>query len=158
MKIIRDFLPILATQIDINQLGHSEKCLHVLVEAKETIKADTLIQIALETALGKELPVVIFTQKNLGIEVAYRLLATAANLSLEKLRAGRLTGKDWELLTEGLEQLVDANIYIANCQLDGTTITQTISLVKFIHDKIGIILIDDFQLICEEINQSNPKT
>lgn len=171
MKVIRDLLPLLAEQIDKNHNSNvedeicevmsnqqvlpsssnrsSENTIHVRALDKDAVETDILAQIALETSIEKLLPVIIFTLKNSSTEVAFRLLATAANLSLEQLQFGRLADKDWEQLTDGLEKLVDANVYIDDCHLDKTNIISTISLVKFIHDKIGIVLIDDLQLICK---------
>ena len=165
MKIIRDLLPILAALIDANFQSYGDDAIHedtyenrepqipikqfkddgmyVLAGDKSTFKTSLLIELTLEAALKNEMPAIIFSQKNSMIEVAYRLLARAANLPLEKLKAGRLAEEDWKLLTDGLELLVDANIYIDDYPLDEVAIIQNISLVKLIHNRVGIILFDE---------------
>ena len=75
-------------------------------------KTALALNIAEHVAVHEHLPVAIFSMEMPGTQLATRFLSSIGRINQKKLRTGQLSEDDWERLTNAMQKLYDAPIFI----------------------------------------------
>ncbi len=75
-------------------------------------KTSFALNIAVNVAMEKKLPVLIFSLEMTRDELLLRILSSSAQIPLQQLRTGYFKKTDWPVITRKVEQLLDAPIYL----------------------------------------------
>lgn len=106
------------------------------------------MNIAEHAAIEQGLPVAVFSMEMSGVQLVTRMLGTVGRLDQQRMRTGRLTDDDWSRLTQAMEKVNKAQIYV-----DETPALNSIELRSRARrlsrecGSLGLIVIDYLQLM-----------
>ena len=108
------------------------------------------LNIVEHVALVEQLPVVIFSMEMSAGQLALRMLGSLGRLDQYKMRTGTLNDAEWKQLTEIVEQLSKAAIFIDDSGI--LNATELCSRARWVHRRcgrpgFGLIVLDNLQLI-----------
>lgn len=110
-------------------------------------KTSLAIQVAMDCAVNRRVPVAIFSLEMSIEQVVERMLCTEAKVDSQRLHRGMLGEAEYERLTTALGPIGDAPIYIDDTPtLDDLTLRLKARQAKSRHD-IGLVVVDYLQLM-----------
>jgi len=120
----------------------------IIVGARPSVgKTSLCLNIAYNVAKKEGVPVLIFTIEMSKEEVTNRFLSAIANVSLTKIRSGRLSHKDREVINHAGGELAELPIFIDDsATLSPLQMRSRAKMLKAEHD-VGIVMIDYLQLM-----------
>lgn len=140
-------IPTGFTDLDNILAGFQKSDLIILAARPSLGKSALAVDIARNIAIQQNLPVGIFSLEMSKDQIVDRLIAAQARVDLWKLRTGKLSNDDFQLIQEALGNLSEAPIYID----DGLTsnILQMRAMARRLQaDKgLGLIIVDYLQLM-----------
>lgn len=128
----------------------------ILVAARPAMgKTAFALNIATNAAVRAKVPVAIFSLEMSKEQLTTRILSSEAMIDSNKLKTGKMEEEDWIKLSEGLEPLSEANIYIDDTP--GISITEIRAKCRKLklEKDIGLIVIDYLQLVSGSGNRKN---
>lgn len=106
------------------------------------------LNIAEHIGVEMKLPVAIFSLGISGKLLAKRILSSISQVDLTKLNSARLEEKDWAKLTRALSKLHEVNIHIdETSEINASELRARAHRLYRRHGKLGLIIIDDLQLM-----------
>lgn len=135
---------------DLNSLFSSLKKgdLTVIAGKTETGKTTFALQMAAHTAQKKNLPVIIFSIEISQENLTTRLMSQYSNIEHNKLHNGLLDTNDWDNLDKITRQLSNLPLFIEdNRDLNITNLIKKVTLLNKNLGKLGLVVIDNLQLI-----------
>jgi replicative DNA helicase len=133
----------------------------IILGARPSLGKSTFaLDIARYAAKSAGLPVGIFTLEMSKDQVVDRLIAAEANISLWKLRTGRLSSEgednDFEKIQKGLDSLAQSNIFIDDAS--SPTVLQIRAMARRLQAEhgLGLLVVDYLQLIQPSRNYDSP--
>ena len=143
--------------VDLNECtsGLQKGDLIVLAACPGVGKTALALTFARNAAVDAGIGVLIFSPKMSKMQVVQRLLSIGAKVDLHKLRPGRLRDEDWECLTRDIDRLARAPIYIDD--MPDISVFEVRVKARRLHREhgIGLIVVDDLQLISGEAKIAN---
>jgi len=106
------------------------------------------LNIAEHVALGLGLPVLIFSMEMGGTQIAGRFLSSVSKVDQQRLRTGRLDGRDWDRLNQALTKLNDAPIQVdESAALNALELRARARRMWRQYGGLGMIVVDYLQLM-----------
>ncbi len=140
-------IPTGFTDLDNILAGFQKSDLIILAARPSMGKSALAIDIARNIAVQQNLPVGIFSLEMSTDQIVDRLIAAQARVDLWKLRTGKLSSDDFQMIQQGLGDLSEAPIYID----DGLTsnILQMRAMARRLQAQkgLGLIIVDYLQLM-----------
>lgn len=134
---------------DLDELtsGFQEADLIVIAGRPSMGKTSLAMNIAENAAVGKNVPVAIFSMEMPGEQLAMRMMASLGRINAHKIRTGKLDDEDWPRLTSAVSMLSETPIYIDDTA--GLTPVELRARARRLHreHKLGMIVIDYLQLM-----------
>ena len=110
-------------------------------------KTSLAMNMAENAAVGKRLPVAIFSMEMPGEQLAMRMMASLGRINAHKVRTGKLADDDWPRLTGAIGQLADAPMFIDDTPaLTPLELRSRARRLKREHG-LGLIIVDYLQLM-----------
>lgn len=107
------------------------------------------MSIAINVALNKEKPgvVAVFSLEMSHVELCQRVMGSVAKINVKSLRTGELKDSDWQSLTQALNDLNSAQLYIDD--QSGTSVLEMKAKLRRLKKRVGLdlVVIDYLQLI-----------
>lgn len=128
----------------------------ILVAARPAMgKTAFALNIATNVAVRAKVPVAIFSLEMSKEQLVSRVLSSEAMIDSNKLKTGKMEEEDWIKLSEGLEPLSEAEMYIDDTP--GISITEIRAKCRKLklEKDIGLVVIDYLQLISGSGNRKN---
>jgi len=128
----------------------------ILVAARPAMgKTAFALNIATNAAIKANVPVAIFSLEMSKEQLTSRILSSEAMIDSNKLKTGKLEEEDWIKLSEGLQPLSEAEMYIDDTP--GISITEIRAKCRKLklEKNIGLVVIDYLQLISGSGNKKN---
>jgi replicative DNA helicase len=140
-------IPTGFTDLDNMLAGFQKSDLIILASRPSMGKSALAIDIAKNVAINQKLPVGIFSLEMSKDQIVDRLIAAQAGVDLWKLRTGKLSAEDFQMIQQALGVLSEAPIYID----DGLTsnILQMRAMARRLQSErgLGLIVVDYLQLM-----------
>lgn len=128
----------------------------ILVAARPAMgKTAFALNIATNVAVRAKVPVAIFSLEMSKEQLVSRVLSSETMIDSNKLKTGKMEEEDWIKLSEGLEPLSEAEMYIDDTP--GISITEIRAKCRKLklEKDIGLVVIDYLQLISGSGNRKN---
>lgn len=140
-------IPTGFTDLDSMLAGFQKSDLIILASRPSMGKSALAIDIARSISIHQKMPVGIFSLEMSKDQIVDRLIAAQAGVDLWKLRTGKLSAEDFQMIQQGLGVLSEAPIYID----DGLTsnILQMRAMARRLQAErgLGMIIVDYLQLM-----------
>jgi len=140
-------IPTGFTDLDSMLAGFQKSDLIILASRPSMGKSALAIDRARSESIHQKLPVGIFSLEMSKDQIVDRLIAAQAGVDLWKLRTGKLSAEDFQMIQQGLGVLSEAPIYID----DGLTsnILQMRAMARRLQAErgLGMIIVDYLQLM-----------
>nr|YP_009369849.1 replication helicase subunit [Boldia erythrosiphon]ARO90537.1 replication helicase subunit [Boldia erythrosiphon] len=136
--------------------GFQKSDLIILASRPSMGKTSLSLNIAHNIASYNNKAVAIFSLEMPKSQLVYRMLATSMNVSMRKIKAGRLNKKEWRIAKSAIESLSKLNIYIYDeANLSPVQLKSKIfSLIQKDKD-ISFIIVDYLQLLKSDNTKEN---
>jgi len=148
-------IPTGFTDLDYKTAGlHGSEL--ILVAARPAMgKTAFALNIATNVAVRAKVPVAIFSLEMSKEQLVSRVLSSETMIDNNKLKTGKMEEEDWIKLSEGLEPLSEAEMYIDDTP--GISITEIRAKCRKLklEKDIGLVVIDYLQLISGSGNRKN---
>jgi replicative DNA helicase len=120
----------------------------VIVAGRPSMGKTTLsINIAENAAIGKQIPVAIFSMEMSAEQLTFRMIGSIGRVNQSSLRRGRLTDEDWSRIDSAVTMMSSAPIHIDDSSsLTPTEVRARARRLKREHG-LGLIVIDYLQLM-----------
>jgi replicative DNA helicase len=120
----------------------------VIVAGRPSMGKTTLsVNIAENAAIGKQVPVAIFSMEMSAEQLTFRMIGSIGRVNQSNLRRGRLTDEDWSRIDSAVSMLSSAPIHIDDSSsLTPTEVRARARRLKREHG-LGLIVIDYLQLM-----------
>ena len=106
------------------------------------------LNIAEHVAVQEELPVLVFSMEMGAAQLALRLVGSLGRINQTNLRTGRLESSEWERLTDAVERLKSAQLYIdETAGLTSSELRARARRMARQFGTLGLIVIDYLQLM-----------
>jgi replicative DNA helicase len=106
------------------------------------------LNVAEHVALGLGLPVLIFSMEMGGTQIAGRFLSSVSKVDQQRLRTGRLDGRDWDRLNQAMTKLNDAPIQVdESAALNALELRARARRMWRQYGGLGMIIVDYLQLM-----------
>ncbi|MCD6352883.1 MAG: replicative DNA helicase [Proteobacteria bacterium] len=118
-------------------------------------KTSFALNIAQNAAIGKNIPVAIFSLEMSKEQVAIRMLCSESRIDAHKLRGGFLSENDWPKLTRAAGSLSEAPVFVDDTA--GITVLEMRAKSRRLRkdQKLGLIIVDYLQLMREKGRTDN---
>jgi replicative DNA helicase len=152
-------LPTGFVDLDERTAGLQEGELIIVAGRPSMGKTAFALNIAEHVAVGKGIPVAIFSMEMGSTQLAMRMLGSIARVDQHKMRTGRLNDEEWSSLSSAMGKLHDAPIFI-----DETGALNALELrtrARRIHrqcGKLGLVVVDYLQLMSARHDGENRAT
>lgn len=121
----------------------------IIIAARPAMgKTAFALNIATNIATNTKKSVAIFNLEMSAEQLAFRMMSSAGQIPLGKIRTGRLEHNDWKRVNEAVSQLADTNIFIDDTP--GIKISEIRAKCRRLASSpegLGIVIIDYLQLI-----------
>ncbi len=123
-------------------------------------KTSLALNLAENAAVGKKLPVAIFSMEMSGVQLAMRMLTSLGRIDAHKVRTGKLGDDDWPRLTSAVTLLENAPIYIDDSPaLTPMELRARARRIAREHEHgLGLIVVDYIQLMQSGESNENRAT
>ena len=103
-----------------------------------------------------KIPLIIFTLEMSRQQIIYRFLATHSQINYTRLKSGKMTRDEWNLLSNSMRELSTLPIFVDdNPNLSVTDIRSRLRTIFSSKKKEGLILIDYLQLMKSNLSNDN---
>ena len=117
------------------------------------------LNVAEHVALSLGLPVLIFSMEMGGTQIAGRFLSSVSKVDQQRLRTGRLDGRDWDRLNQALTKLNDAPIQVdESAALNALELRARARRMWRQYGGLGMIIVDYLQLMSSTSSGENRAT
>ncbi len=117
------------------------------------------LNIAEHVALSLGLPVLIFSMEMGGTQIAGRFLSSVSKVDQQRLRTGRLDGRDWDRLSQAVAKLNDAPIQVdESAALNALELRARARRMWRQYGGLGMIIVDYLQLMSSSSAGENRAT
>ena len=143
------------TQLDNQTAGLQPSELIILAAPPSIGKTTLALNIAENVALGKRVPVAVFSLEMSKESLLLRLLSSEARVDAHKFRTGHMGKEDWRRITESLGRLGEAPLWIDDSA--SATVTEIGAKARRLkRDKgLSLVIVDYLQLIAARGRFSN---
>lgn len=145
---------------DLDELtsGLQEADLIIVAGRPSMGKTSLAMNIAENAAVGKKVPVAIFSMEMPGEQLAMRMMASLGRINAHKVRTGKLDDEDWPRLTSAVSMLSETPIFIDDTP--GLTPMELRARARRLNREhgLGLIVIDYLQLMQTGENSENRAT
>ena len=135
-------------ELDSQLAGLHKSDLIILAARPAMGKTALALNIAQNVAIKENVPVCIFSLEMSSSQLVQRMLCSHAEVDAQRLKTGNMLQKDWEALTNAMNDFSQAPIYIddtSGCTL--TDIRTKCRRLKTQQKDLGLIVIDYLQLM-----------
>ena len=136
------------TELDSQLAGLQKSDLIILAARPAMGKTALALNIAQNVAIKENVPVCIFSLEMSSAQLVQRMLCSHAEVDAQRLKTGNMLQKDWEALTNAMNDFSQAPIYIDDTS--GCTITDIRTKCRRLKTQqkdLGLIVIDYLQLM-----------
>ncbi len=105
-------LPTGFTELDKITSGWQKSDLIIIAARPAMGKTAFALSMAKNMAVNYQVPVGLFSLEMSNVQLVNRLIVNTCSMPGEKIKNGRLTSQEWQLLDQQLKELYDAPIYI----------------------------------------------
>lgn len=136
------------TELDSQLAGLHKSDLIILAARPAMGKTALALNIAQNVAIKEKVPVCIFSLEMSSSQLVQRMLCSHAEVDAQRLKTGNMLQKDWEALTNAMNDFSQAPIYIDDTS--GCTITDIRTKCRRLKTQqkdLGLIVIDYLQLM-----------
>lgn len=121
----------------------------IIIAGRPAMGKTTLaLNIAEHVAVIERMPVAIFSMEMPGVQLATRFLASMGRLDQKRLRTGRLSEDDWDRMTDAMQRLYQAPIFIDETPgLTPFDLRGRARRLARTYGRLGLIVIDYLQLM-----------
>jgi len=134
--------------LDRNTAGLQPGDLIILAARPSMGKTAFALNIAENVAVGEGLPCVVFSMEMGASQLALRMVGSQGRIDQQHLRTGRLDNDEWGRLTEAVERLSKASVFIDETPaLTGPELRARSRRQARICGQLGLIVIDYLQLM-----------
>lgn len=117
------------------------------------------LNMAEHVALSLGLPVLIFSMEMGGTQIAGRFLSSVSKVDQQRLRTGRLDGRDWDRLSQAVAKLNDAPIQVdESAALNALELRARARRMWRQYGGLGMIVVDYLQLMSSSSAGENRAT
>jgi replicative DNA helicase len=103
-----------------------------------------------------KIPLIVFTLEMSRQQIIYRFLATHSQINYTRLKSGKMTRDEWNLLSNSMRELSTLPIFVDdNPNLSLTDIRSRLRTIFSSKKKEGLILIDYLQLMKSNLSNDN---
>ena len=103
-----------------------------------------------------KIPLIIFTLEMSRQQIIYRFLSTHSNINYTRLKSGKMTKEEWNILSKSMREMADLPIFIDdNPNLTINDIRSRLRTIFSTKKKEGLIIIDYLQLMKNNLFQEN---
>lgn len=143
-------LPTGFADLDSITAGLQPGDLVVLAGRPSMGKTSFALNISENVALGKKVPVAIFSGEMQSEQLGMRMMAALGRINSHKIRTGRLEDDDWPRLTHAIGLLADSPIFIDDSRM--RSITSIVDQARKLKDEHGLalVVIDSLTLFVDE--------
>lgn len=130
----------------LNGLNKSD--LIILAARPAMGKTALALNIAQNVAINEKVPVCIFSLEMSAGQLTQRMLCSQAEVDAQRVNTGRMLQKDWDKLTQAMDDFHNARIYIDDS--GGCTITDIRTKLRRLKSQVkdlGLVVIDYLQLM-----------
>lgn len=134
--------------LDNQTSGLNKSDLIILAARPAMGKTSFVLNIALNVALKKKVPVAIFSLEMSKEQLVQRLLCAQAEIDASRLRSGHMQSEDWAALTKAMGELADAPVFIDDTPaVNVMDIRAKCRRLSMEHGNLGLVAIDYLQLM-----------
>lgn len=134
--------------LDNQTSGLNKSDLIILAARPAMGKTSLALNIALNVALKKKVPVAIFSLEMSKEQLVQRLLCSHAEIDASRLRSGHMQSEDWQALTKAMGSLADAPIFIDDTPaVNVMDIRAKCRRLSMEYGTLGLVAIDYLQLM-----------
>lgn len=110
-------------------------------------KTSLAMNLAENAAVGKKVPVAIFSMEMPGEQLAMRMMSSLGRINAHRVRTGQLGDDDWPRLTSAVSMLAETPIYIDDSP--GLTPMEVRARARRLHREhgLGLVVVDYLQLM-----------
>jgi replicative DNA helicase len=141
-------------EMDEITYGIPNKHMHIVAGRPGTGKSEFAVQVAVENAVNRGIPVAIFTLEMSREELVERMLSHLSQVELYHFKTGRVA-KDMAKLKDTIAKLRTAPIMIDDTTNSLTEILSKIRKMKLKNKNLGLVIVDYLQLVHNQKNQRN---
>lgn len=135
-------------ELDRQTAGLQKGDLIVLAARPSMGKTAFALNIAEHVAVQEGLPVLVFSMEMGAAQLALRLVGSLGRINQQNLRTGRLESSEWERLTDAVERLKTAQLYIdETAGLTSSELRARARRMARQFGQLGLIVIDYLQLM-----------
>lgn len=133
-------------------LGGLQRQELIIIAGRPSIGKTALgLNLAHNVAWLHQMPVVVFSLEMSKEQLSYRLLSRTARVECDRLKAGRVSQSEWDVLVRGLTELSELPIFIDDRSnpsiLEMRATLRWISAAYAQHQPLGMVLVDYLQLM-----------
>lgn len=140
-----------------NALGGLQPANLVILAARPSVgKTSLALDITRNVSLASDKGVVFFSLEMSQEEVVDRVISAQAQVDLFKMKTGKLSSQDFELLAPAMDTLSRSNLYIEDTP--GNTVMKMRAILRRISseiDDLGLVVVDYLQLMESSIRTDN---
>ena len=136
------------TELDSQLAGLQKSDLIILAARPAMGKTALALNIAQNVAIKEKVPVCIFSLEMSSSQLVQRMLCSHAEIDAQRLKTGNMLQKDWDALSDAMNDFNQAPIYIDDTS--GCTITDIRTKCRRLKTQqkdLGLIVIDYLQLM-----------
>ena len=120
----------------------------IIIAARPSVgKTAFALNMALNMAIKKKIPVAIFSLEMSKDQLAQRMLCSEAEIDAQKLRTATLPDAGWKKLTRALGKLSEAPIYVDDTPSASSTEIRAKARRLKIERGLGLVIVDYMQLM-----------
>ena len=135
-------------ELDNMTLGLQKSDLIILAARPSMGKTAFALNIAQNAALRDDRTIAIFSLEMDKIQLVKRMLCSEAEVDSQKIRSGNMQSKDWEKLTDAMNSLSGAKIYIDDTgALSANEIRARCRRLAMEQKGLGLVIVDYLQLM-----------
>ena len=150
-KIKKDKPSSLLTQFkDLDSIiqGFEKSDLIIIAGRPSMGKTAFALNIGKNIVTTYKIPLIIFSLEMSRQQIIYRLIASHSQINANRLKSGKMTSKEWEILGNSMKDISNLPIFIDdNPNLNLTDLRSKLKKIFLDQNKKGLIIIDYLQLM-----------
>ncbi|MCK5717076.1 MAG: replicative DNA helicase [Thiomargarita sp.] len=147
------------TDFDVETSGLQPSDLIIVAGRPSMGKTSFAMNVAEHVAVNEQKTVAVFSMEMSNEQLIMRLIASLARINLQNVRTGKLEDNEWDLMTEAVEKLQIAPLFIDETPaLSPTELRAKVRRLAREEGQLGLIVIDYIQLMQVPSNKENRTT
>jgi replicative DNA helicase len=136
------------TDLDVKTAGFQPGDLIIIAGRPSMGKTALALNIGQHVAIDLGMPVAVFSMEMGASQLAMRLLGSVGRIDAQRLRTGRLTDEDWPRLSEAMERMHAAPLYIDETPaLNALELRARARRLAREYKQLGLVIVDYLQLM-----------